>query len=69
MANKQFGNTLRTLRKARGYTQQQAADPLGLKNKKVPLASLGGRQSLSLTDTHFKAVQAVRRQRYLQCFQ
>ena len=33
MANKQFGNTLRTLRKARGYTQQQAADLLGLKNK------------------------------------
>lgn len=33
MANKQFGNTLRTLRKASGYTQQQAADLLGLKNK------------------------------------
>ena len=33
MANKQFGNTLCTLRKARGYTQQQAADLLGLKNK------------------------------------
>ena len=33
MANKQFGNTLRTLRKAKGYTQQQAADLLGLKNK------------------------------------
>ena len=33
MANKKFGDTLRTLRKVKGYTQQQAADLLGLKNK------------------------------------
>lgn len=33
MANKMFGDTLRTLRKQKGYTQQQVADLLGLKNK------------------------------------
>lgn len=33
MASKRFGETLRELRNARGYTQQQAADLLGLKNK------------------------------------
>ena len=33
MANKQFGETLRKLRNAKGYTQQQVADMLGLKNK------------------------------------
>ena len=33
MASKKFGDTLRDLRKAAGYTQQQAADLLGLKNK------------------------------------
>ena len=33
MANKKFGDTLRELRKAKGYTQQQAAELLGLKNK------------------------------------
>lgn len=33
MANKQFGDTLRELRNNKGYTQQQAADLLGLKNK------------------------------------
>lgn len=33
MANKKFGDTLRELRNAKGYTQQQAADLLGLKNK------------------------------------
>ncbi len=33
MANKQFGCTLRDLRNAKGYTQQQVADLLGLKNK------------------------------------
>lgn len=33
MANKKFGETLRTLRKTKGYTQQQASDLLGLKNK------------------------------------
>ena len=33
LANKQLGNTLRNLRLANGYTQQQVADLLGLKNK------------------------------------
>ena len=33
MASKRFGETLRKLRNAKGYTQQQAADLLGLKNK------------------------------------
>ncbi len=33
MANKRFGEILRELRKAKGYTQQQVADILGLKNK------------------------------------
>jgi transcriptional regulator with XRE-family HTH domain len=33
MANKQFGDTLRDLRNNKGYTQQQAATLLGLKNK------------------------------------
>lgn len=33
MANKKFGDTLRELRKSNGYTQQQVADMLGLKNK------------------------------------
>lgn len=33
MANKMFGNALRELRKKKGYTQQQAANLLGLKNK------------------------------------
>lgn len=33
MANKQFGDTLRDLRNAKGYTQQKVADLLGLKNK------------------------------------
>lgn len=33
MANKKFGDTLRELRNSKGYTQQQAADILGLKNK------------------------------------
>ena len=33
MANKKFGSILRELRNAKGYTQQQIADMLGLKNK------------------------------------
>ena len=33
MANKQFGETLRALRNAKGYTQQKVSDLLGLKNK------------------------------------
>ena len=33
MANKKFGETLRNLRNKKGYTQQQVADILGLKNK------------------------------------
>ncbi len=33
MANKKFGETLRKLRNTKGYTQQQVADILGLKNK------------------------------------
>ena len=33
MANKQLGDTLRNLRLTNGYTQQQVADLLGLKNK------------------------------------
>lgn len=33
MANKQFGETLRKLRNDKGYTQQQVADFLGLRNK------------------------------------
>lgn len=33
MANKQFGNILRKLRNEKGFTQQQVADKLGLKNK------------------------------------
>lgn len=33
MANKQFGDTLRELRNLKGYTQQQVADMLELKNK------------------------------------
>ncbi|MDO5602011.1 MAG: helix-turn-helix transcriptional regulator [Oscillospiraceae bacterium] len=33
MANKEFGEILRQLRKQKGYTQQQAAQLLGLKNK------------------------------------
>lgn len=33
MANKRFGDTLRELRNLKGYTQQQVADLLGLKNK------------------------------------
>ena len=33
MANKKFGETLRELRKAKGYTQQKAAELLGLKSK------------------------------------
>ena len=33
MANVKFGNILRTLRNRRGFTQQQVADLLGLKNK------------------------------------
>lgn len=33
MANKEFGNTLRKLRNSKGYTQQQVADMLKLKNK------------------------------------
>ena len=33
MANKEFGNTLRQLRLEKSYTQQQAADLLGLTNK------------------------------------
>ena len=33
MANKKFGDTLRTLRQQKGYTQQQVADMLCLKNK------------------------------------
>ncbi|WP_338630354.1 helix-turn-helix transcriptional regulator [Clostridium baratii] len=33
MANKEFGNTLRNLRNSKGYTQQQVADMLKLKNK------------------------------------
>lgn len=33
MANKKFGETLRKLRNTKGYTQQQVADMLGLKNK------------------------------------
>ncbi len=33
MANKKFGDTLRELRNSKGYTQQQVADLLGLKNK------------------------------------
>ena len=33
MANKKFGDTLRELRNSKGYTQQQVADMLGLKNK------------------------------------
>lgn len=33
MANKKFGDTLRTLRNNKGYTQQEVADILGLKNK------------------------------------
>lgn len=33
MANKKFGDTLRKLRNSKGYTQQQVADQLGLKNK------------------------------------
>lgn len=33
MANKKFGETLKKLRNTKGYTQQQVADILGLKNK------------------------------------
>lgn len=33
MGNRKLGDTLRQLRKAKGYTQQQAAQQLGLKNK------------------------------------
>ena len=33
MANKKFGETLRNLRNKTGYTQQQVANILGLKNK------------------------------------
>lgn len=33
MANKYFGEVLRGLRNEKGYTQQQVADLLGLKNK------------------------------------
>lgn len=33
MANRMLGETLRELRKQNGYTQQQVADMLGLKNK------------------------------------
>lgn len=33
MANVKFGNILRSLRNRRGFTQQQVADLLGLKNK------------------------------------
>lgn len=33
MANKRFGDALRELRNQKGYTQQQVADLLGLKNK------------------------------------
>lgn len=33
MANKEFGEILRRLRNENGYTQQQVADMLGLKNK------------------------------------
>lgn len=33
MANKKFGETLRELRNSKGFTQQQAANLLGLKNK------------------------------------
>lgn len=33
MANKKFGDKLRELRNSKGYTQQQVADMLGLKNK------------------------------------
>ncbi len=33
MANKKFGETLRNLRNKKGYTQQQVANILGLKNK------------------------------------
>lgn len=33
MANKYFGNKLRYLRNQKGFTQQQVADKLGLKNK------------------------------------
>ncbi len=33
MANKYFGEILRKLRNEKGYTQQQVADMLGLKNK------------------------------------
>lgn len=33
MANKLFGDTLRELRNKKGYTQQQVAEILGLKNK------------------------------------
>lgn len=33
MANKKFGSILRDLRNKSGYTQQQVADLLGLKNK------------------------------------
>lgn len=33
VANKKFGDTLRTLRNQKGFTQQQVADMLGLKNK------------------------------------
>lgn len=33
MANKKLGSTLRALRRQCGYTQQQVADLLGLKNK------------------------------------
>lgn len=33
MASQRLGDTLRDLRNAKGWTQQQAADMLGLKNK------------------------------------
>lgn len=33
MANKKFGETLRKLRNTKGYTQQEVANILGLKNK------------------------------------
>ena len=57
MASKELGGKLRELRDSKGFTQQQVADELGLKNK----STLGSWKVGAGRFYIFEIVQAVRR--------
>lgn len=60
MASKELGGKLRELRDSKGFTQQQVADELGLKNKST-FRFLGDRKVRAGRFYIFEIVQAVRR--------